>query len=203
MGTHFLKSVIEKFSCDFSLEVRKNNPAVNFYNRIGFKEISPKFNLSLNIKEPHTYSALPVVYWNPSRDSYKLNKLLKLYDENKQSSAGIMITYFPEGNFFQHCWDNYLRKLKNQTFTLYILEHNAHISYGIIYSYISYKISLIEIVSLYYDIQNEKFLSSLLNHVPSGNLILFSTMEEYLRDYFLYSGGKIYRENIIMKFVNL
>jgi hypothetical protein len=86
---------------------------------------------------------------------------------------------------------------------VYILENNNTLmAYGLIYSYMKYRISLLEIVSTLSEPLNEKFLSSLLNHVPSGNIILFSTTQEYLKDYFLFLGGKLYREHIIMKYIN-
>jgi ribosomal protein S18 acetylase RimI-like enzyme len=209
-GKSFLKEIINKFSRtdrrEFYLEVRRDNRAVNFYKRAGFVNIASKYYMGLTRGiEEINYEKLDCFrYWNPSEDYDKLNDLM----ESASCLPSInLIPYFPESNYIEHYLDNLLLKYKREKLDIYVLESDHSIqAYSVIYYYFKHKKAFLEIIfnpGLSHKLF-ENFFKMIIHNITSGIEILFSftDMQKMAGDIFLDLGGKLYRENIIMRYIN-
>ncbi|MEQ8225253.1 MAG: GNAT family N-acetyltransferase [Candidatus Eremiobacterota bacterium] len=208
LGKDFLHDIVEKFSAhsirEFYLEVRKDNRAVNFYRRAGFLNRGSKYYMIFTrdndkiISEEHEGFR----YWIPSQDTPRLNEFIQ------QSSlmSECLIPQFPEYNYIEHYMDNLMLKYKREKLDVYILEiDNVIKAFSVIYYYFNHNKALLDIVFNMGTplILLEQFLKLVMNRIKAGVNVIFSFSDIQKRPVSLLEelGGKIYRENMLMKYV--
>lgn len=208
LGKDFLHDIIEKFYAqgirEFYLEVRKDNRAVNFYRRAGFVNRGLKYYMIFTrdnnkiISEEHEGFR----YWNPSLDTHRLNEFIKKSSMPSES----LIPYFPEYNYMEHYMDNLMLKYKREKLEVYMLEiDNVIKASSVIYYYFNHNKALLDIIfnmgislSLF-----EQFFKLVINRIKSDINVIFSfnDTQKIAGSLLEESGGKIYRENILMKYL--
>jgi len=203
-GRVFLDGIIEKYSDGsinkLSLEVRENNPAVNFYKKTGFKVIDKRISMRLILKESEESMPLPGFRPGENKDRETLNNMMKICDEKGLSPGFNLVPYFPENFNVKKA----SKRWKKENFDLYVLDPEGRIeAYGVVYSYLEFGTALLEIIHMP-DVSSDllrSFLGSIIEKVKGCVKLLFSFTgrEEILKSAFESAGGTVYRADTIME----
>ena len=205
-GGQFLEDIVREYTVKtFSLEVRENNPAVNFYKRYGFKSTGARIAVILrpeNKKNTDNLLLSHIREWEPLRDSRRLNKIMKVCDEEDDFIGFNLLPFVPlNGIKFA---DMVTQKLKREALKIYVLEEEGEIiAYCVIYFYLKQDKALLEFVyipSLSDEIIGA-FVKFIISKVDRKITLLFSFTDRQrgVRIASVNGGGEIYRTDTIMK----
>ncbi|MEQ8190622.1 MAG: GNAT family N-acetyltransferase [Candidatus Eremiobacterota bacterium] len=208
LGKDFLYDIIDKFSAhgirEFYLEVRKDNRAVNFYRRAGFFNRGSKYYMIFTSQSNKiiTEEQEGFKLWVPYLDTHRLNDFMR----KSTALSECLIPCFPEYNYIEHYMDNLILKYKREKLEVYMLEiDNVIKASSVIYYYFKHNKALMDIIfdtAIPFSLI-EQFLKLIINRIKSGINVIFSfnDMQKTAGNLLEKLGGKIYRENILMKYV--